>query len=285
MAGVCLTTMSSHRTSPSPEAVQPQILRILRPLVRLLIRSGVPFPVFAELARKVYVSVAVNDFALGDKEQTDSRISLLTGVHRKEVKRLRALGEPDLSIPPVLSLASQTLARWMGAAEYTSVEGQPLPLNRAGPEPSFETLVAGISTDVRPRVLLDDWLERGYVVVNDQDQVELVTEATIPKPGESHQLYYFGRNLHDHLAAATENILGPSAPFLERAVHYNGLDEAGARHLQAVSSKLALQSLQAANREAQKTIGKRSGAPAGWRWNFGLYVYVEREDAGPEERE
>ena len=74
--------------------VQAPLARLLRPLVRLLIRSGITFPVATELLRELYVNVAENDFGLPDKEQTDSRVSLLTGIHRKEVRRLRGAGAP-----------------------------------------------------------------------------------------------------------------------------------------------------------------------------------------------
>jgi hypothetical protein len=115
------------------------------------------------------------------------------------------------------------------------------------------------------------------VLVDDQDRVRLLAAALVPRAGDDHQLYYFGRNLHDHLAAATANVMGRSPPFLERAVHYNGLPQEDAMRLQALSQKLAMAALKSANREAQKTVA--SGGKGHWRWNFGLYVYSEPEAA------
>ena len=66
------------------------LARLLRPLVRLLIRSGVTFPVLANLIRALYVEVSLRDLLTDAKARTDSRVSLLTGVHRKEIRRLRA---------------------------------------------------------------------------------------------------------------------------------------------------------------------------------------------------
>ena len=62
--------------------------KLLRPLIRLLLAQGVTFPMLASQLKAVYVQVAKEEFKLTDKRQTDSRISLLTGVHRKDVKRL-----------------------------------------------------------------------------------------------------------------------------------------------------------------------------------------------------
>jgi hypothetical protein len=257
----------------SAASVHPHLMRVLRPLVRLLIHAGVTFPAFADLVRKVYVSIAVEEFSIGEKQQTDSRVTLLTGVHRKEVRRLRSGGEPDLTIPADLSLTSQVLARWLGSPDFTDEDGQPLPLARIGTEVSFETLVASVTKDMRSRAVLDDWLERGLVMIDDRDRVRLLAAALIPRAGDDHQLYYFGRNLHDHLAAAAANVMGHAPPFLERAVHYDGLRQQDALHLQGLSQKLAMTALKSANREAQKAIA--SGDKGNWRWNFGLYVYVE----------
>ena len=65
----------------------------------------------AELLRRVYVDVAVKGFAVAGKPQTNSRITLLTGVHRKDVKRLRAEPRVALDAPRLASLSSQLIAR------------------------------------------------------------------------------------------------------------------------------------------------------------------------------
>src|SRR6266481_10145317 len=101
--------------------------RLLRPLVRLCICSGMTFPALAQLLRELFVNVAEHDFALEGKEQTDSRVSLLTGIHRKEVARLRGAGTPVNETPATLSLTSAIIARWLAAPEFTDAKGDPLP--------------------------------------------------------------------------------------------------------------------------------------------------------------
>src|SRR5215470_4893564 len=80
--------------------------RLLRPLVQLCIRSGMTFPALAQLLRELFVNVAEHNFALDEKEQTDSRVSLLTGINRKEVARLRGAGTPVNETPATLSRTS-----------------------------------------------------------------------------------------------------------------------------------------------------------------------------------
>ena len=81
---------SSKSKAPAPPAQLHRALRLLlRPLVKLLVEQGVPFGELAEVLKGVYVDVALRDFPLEGKGPTDSRVTLLTGVHRKDVKRLR----------------------------------------------------------------------------------------------------------------------------------------------------------------------------------------------------
>jgi hypothetical protein len=260
---------------PSQGALQQPLARLLRPLVRLLIRCGVTFPALCETLREIYVNVAEYDFALLDKPQTDSRVSLLTGIHRKEVSRLRHAGAPVSSVPLAVSRTSLIIARWLGGPPYSDGNGNPQPLPRSASDglPSFESLVDSITKDVRPRAILDEWLNRQLVYIDPDGNVALTEHGLIPRAGEEEQLYYFGRNLHDHLAAAEWNILGRSPRFLERAVHYDGLSEAAASKLQSVSRERALTALQAANEEAQAICANDPGGL--WRWTFGTYIFAE----------
>jgi len=254
--------------------LQQPIARLLRPLVRLLIRYGTTFPALCDLLRELYVNVAVHDFALPDKEQTDSRISLLTGIHRKEVRRLREAGAPVRTVPASVSRTSQIVALWLGDKRFTDKKGAPAPLRRAGSKgrgPTFESLVEEVTRDVRPRAVLDEWLDRKIVSIDKDGRVALGEAAIAPNKGDERQLYYFGRNLHDHIATAAANIVSEPAPFMERAVHYEGLSEDSARRLETLSRELAMDGLIAANREAQTL--QRSEEGGGWRWTFGVYVY------------
>src|SRR5208283_4403795 len=113
--------------------------------------------------------------------------------------------DPD-AIPPVVTLSSQLIARWLGTPSYLDTDGQPLPLPRVdspdAPGISFEALVESVTTDVRPRAVLVDWVSQGLVTLDADERVRLNTAAFIPRPGSTEQIFYFARNLHDHIAAA-----------------------------------------------------------------------------------
>jgi Family of unknown function (DUF6502) len=275
-------------TAPSPTAPLPNASllkaarRLLRPLIRLMMQNGLTFPVLADTLRGLFVEVAINDILTDPKARTDSRISLLTGVHRKEIKRLREMPPELCDTPDVVTLASQIVGRWVGTAPFINRDGHPRPLPRAAPgtEASFDNLIEQITTDIRPRAILDSLLSHGVVLLDAQDRVQLKAEAFIPRPGGEEQLFYFARNLHDHVAAAVANVATAQAPpFLDRSVHYDGLTPAQARALHVYARAAAMQVLLDVNRQALALAEAEPGAGPGctWRVNFGVYVFDEAE--------
>jgi Family of unknown function (DUF6502) len=283
--------MNASSSKSKPASRQPisasnlhaPLARLLRPLVRLCIRGGMTYPALAQLLRELFVNVAEHDFALEGKEQTDSRVSLLTGIHRKEVARLRGAGAPVNETPAAVSRTSAIIARWLAAPEFTNAKGDPLPLPRtaSGDEPSFESLVSSITKDVRPRAVLDEWLDRKLVTINEDEEIVLVDTAFVPRGDDDRKWHYLGRNLHDHVAAAATNVSEPAPRFLERAVHYDGLSAKLAKRLEGRSRELAMDALKTANREANRALAKDKGGE--YRWNFGVYVYSEGPDAASDD--
>ena len=263
------------------------VQRVLRPLVRLFLARSVPFPFVSNLLRGVYVDVAVREFPVADKPQTDSRITLLTGIHRKDVKRFRSQRHLPLRPPRTAALGSQLLARWTTLPDYLDSAGAPRALPRIavdGNKQSFETLVRSVNTDIRPRVVLDEWLRLGIVRIDAHDRVCLNADAFIPPPGSEEMTYYFGRNLHDHVAAAVHNMLGQGQPLLERSVNYNNLSPAAVTELTAMAQRRSMDVLHELNTRALQLQQRDSGQPqASHRFNFGLYLFSADEPAECEE--
>ena len=269
---------------PSPALVR-ALRRLLWPLVRLMLARGITYPFLAELLKGLFVEVADKAFRLGDKPPTDSRISLVSGVHRKDVSRLRQLLQSSAPVvPSVVSLGAQLVARWLGTALYLDENGQPLPLPRLvseGGERSFEALVASVNSDIRSRVVLDEWLNLGVVCLNEHDAVCLNTAAFVPSRGADEKAFYLGHNLHDHAAAAVHNVLGGQPPFMDRSVHYNALSPESAQQLALLAEQLGMQALLAVNKaamaaEARDATAVAAGGPSvQHRINFGVYCYTE----------
>jgi hypothetical protein len=255
--------------------------RILRPLVRLLLSYGITYTAFCDLVRSIYVKVAEEEFRLPDKPQTDSRISLLTGIHRREVNRLRTEPLEEVVLPDRASMSALLLATWSGNPDYVDEQGTPIPLPRlasSGEGHSFESLVQSISKDFRARVVLDEWLRQGIVHLDDRDHVHLSPEAFAQPQDMQEKAFYFGQNIHDHLAATAHNLAGATPPFLERCVFYDKLSAASAEELAAYSRTVGMRALHAVNRRAAELQKRdRHGADAVYRSNFGVYQYSAEE--------
>ena len=123
--------------------------------------------------------------------------------------------------------------------------------------------------------MLDEWLDRRLVAIDADGRIVLAESAFVPQAGAEEQLYYFGRNLHDHVAAAVANVLGEEPRFLERAVHYDGLSDELAQTLERRSREIALAALHEANREAHAACEGDAGGDH--RWTMGIYIYREAE--------
>src|SRR5688572_23750785 len=133
----------SSATLPLEQA----IARLLRPLCRLLLRHGVSFGAFSEMAKRAYVDVAMTDFTLPGKKPSMSRASILTGLTRKEVQRLTA--EADGSSPPAgerYNRAARVLTAWLRDPDFHE-GGAPRALPVDG-DASFVALVRRHSGDM-----------------------------------------------------------------------------------------------------------------------------------------
>lgn len=258
--------------------------RLLRPLVRLLLSFSVQYPYLANLLKLTYVEVATREFPLDDRPQTDSRISLLTGIHRQDVKRLRGEMVSDAPPPPAVSLGAQLVSRWLAEPVYQDGKGRPKPLARLatqGGEASFERLVQSVNKDIRPRVVLDEWLRLGVAEIDKQDHVVLRTDAFVPAHGVEEKLFYFGKVIHDHLATSEHNLTSGQPPLLDRCVYFDQLTQQSAEQLADYARSLAGEAMQALNRRALELQQADAANPnASYRVNFGLYFYRENEGAG-----
>ncbi|MFW5450318.1 MAG: DUF6502 family protein [Methylophagaceae bacterium] len=254
----------------------------LRPLVKLLLKSGITFPFLADLLKQIFIEVADSDFRLEGKQQTDSRINFLTGIHRKDVKKLRNNNLPDNAIPNSVSLGAQVVANWIGNDAYLDSRNKPLPLPRLiknGGEQSFEALVILVNKDIRSRAVLDEWLNLGVVSLDDKDRVCLNTQSFVPEKGFDEKAWFFGEHLHDHMAAAVHNLLGEKPPFLERAVFYDQLSQYSVDKLKKIADQSGMRLLRKLNKKAMELQSNDKASPESHnlRMRFGIYFYNELE--------
>jgi hypothetical protein len=242
-----------------------------------MLAKGIAYPQLAELLKGLYVEIAERDFPVAGKAQTDSRISLLTGIHRKDVKRLRALPLDEEPMPETISFGMRLVNAWH-KPPFADEQGMPKALPRLaseGGELSFESLVASQSKDIRARAVLDEWARLGVVSIDERGAVVLAADAFVPRQGFAEKAFFFGHNLHDHAAAAASNLLGEQAPFLERSVHYEQVPATLVDSLARDAENSGMRLLKALNRKAQEQPDTQGAAEPVRRFTCGIYFYAE----------
>jgi hypothetical protein len=279
--------MTSAASTPGPMSQRPAIvlsavLRLLRPVVRLLIRQGVGLPAVAAALKPVFLDEARQELERRGMGVTDSALTLLSGVHRRDVRRLlrEATEVPDASPNDTSAWGpvSELVGRWLTDPVWVDADGRPRTLSRTG-DASFEMLAASVSSDVRPRAMLDELLRLGVAEADDR-QVRLHADGFAPRQGFQELSELFAANLHDHLAAAAANLQG-EANFLEQAVFVDELTEASVQSLQQVARDAWQQALRRVMAEARKRYDQdAAGASAAERVHrarFGVYFFKAQE--------
>lgn len=279
-------------SSQPPAVLVAAIRKILRPMVRLLLNFQITYPFLVNLLKTLYVEVADEEFGMDEKRQTDSRINLLTGVHRKDVKRLRTEHSEDLNTPKNISIGAQLIAYWLGSKDFWDKQGQPLalPLRTAAKttkEKTFDDLVELVcKQDIRPRVILDEWLNLGIASLDDDNKVRLNTGAFTPEKGFDEKAFFFGKNIHDHLSASAHNLTGKTPSYFDRSVYYDKLSHESIEELAALANTTGMQALTTLNKAAHALQQRdEKGVDRNYRMNFGVFNYNAVLNDQPADRE
>lgn len=197
-------------------AIQEKILDLLyvalRPLVHLLIESGIGHREFSEVVKRAYVDVASKNYGLRGRETNISRVAVMTGLTRKEVKRVRdelsgdLLAEGTKPIP-----ASVILHQWFSNPKYASKTGEPAVLPFDGDSPSFTELVKAYAGDIPPGAIRTELVRVGSAEVTDDGSVRPLRRYYLPPEGGERLLRAIERPLALMAANIKQNNLVPKA--------------------------------------------------------------------------
>ncbi|HEY5579812.1 MAG TPA: DUF6502 family protein [Rhodoferax sp.] len=274
---------------PEPALAAQALARVLQPLARLMIDHGLQLPSMVELLKKELVQQAAAAYGLAGKGSSDSRIALLTGVHRKDVKRLREAPVSASTAVPLVPVAASVVARWISEPRFLNADQTARALartpRRSGVgEPDFTTLVAEVSRDVGARAVLDELVRLGVVELQGDGYVALKTSAFVPHEGLDESFHFLATNVSEHLATAVHNLApdrqGPL--MLEQSAFSQDLSAEQAAQLQQQARRLWVSNLRQFLQTAT-VAEQRSQADAGpkHRVRFGVYFH-DALQAAPE---
>ena len=199
--------------------------RVLRPIVRLMVRRGIRFDEFAEVARTAYVESAARDGIGGIDRPSLEQIAWATGIEEARIGHYIDLGNLTPPPPPVsksTQIMTQVLHRWHTESRYLGTYGVPLELQLTDPPngPNFFQLVSEISAHADPQAILDGLIEAKSVTCTTEDRIRPLTRAFIWPQGSITSIDYFGVTLARMTETLEHNLNSPGneAKLLERSV-------------------------------------------------------------------
>src|SRR5438094_1440029 len=218
---------------------------VLRPLVHVLLRNGMPYGAFAELARRAYAEVAEKDFALPHKKQTVSRISTLTGLTRKEVTRIQATEVPSPAEDHErYHRPARVIGGWVRAKAYHDRKGHPADLPMDGKTKSFAALVREFSGDIPVRAIADELVRVGAIEILPNGNVRLLTRAYIPRGDQVDKIGILGADVADLIRTIDHNLTSsPDEAHFQRRVSYDNIPREVLPQLKKTLSRTAQYSL------------------------------------------
>lgn len=268
------------------KAFSAAIVKILRALVRLSLRSGVSYNTFAELTKWIYVDVAMNEFGIEGRKQSVSRVATLTGLSRKDVVRVQESAPPsDGIIEDQYNRAARVITGWMRERDFLDARGKPRSLPLEGEGATFESLVKRFSGDIPPRAIFDELLRVGAIRQLKDGRVRLVTGGYVPQLSEVDKIHILGSDVSHLIATIGHNLRpGQEQPFFQRKVAYNNLPDEALPKLRNLSAKKSQALLEELDRWlAKHDRDSATGVKGTGRNQAGVGIYYFEEPYKDEE--
>ncbi len=277
-----------------PNLLTNAILRILRPIARVLIRHEVSHAQFSDLARLAYVQAAKAHFGIKGRKMTHARMAVLTGLSRKEVSRLLKVDESEVTSTNTRNRAVRVIDGWLKDPEFQT-NGKPKDLPLRGETGSFAALCTRYSGDVSLGAIVDELERVGVVKRPNKDTVVMASYGYIPHANELESVRIFSICAADLMLTGIHNLdSDPEQRRFQRQLTYPNVPKAVAEEFQieaAFQSEQLLENL----REflASRTSGQSHTLTADTAHRVGLGIYyherknveINHERQGKDENE
>jgi hypothetical protein len=256
----------------------------LRPLARRLLEAGAPFGELEARLRELFVRVAEGDLSLPGRRPTDSRVSLLTGINRKEVRRIRSQ-DPALKKPASFTrnLAAGLVSRWLADRRATDARGRPRPIPYQAPRgPSFVGLARKLTRDLPARVILDELLRTGAAKRTAAGMITLRADAYVPRNGRFEKLGMLAEDPAELIETMLRNIFEEGGePRLQRKVLYDNVGAEALPRLRREIRRAGERFLRSIDRRMARADRDRNPkAPGGERHTAGIGLYYFERPGG-----
>lgn len=210
-----------HMAISYPSFLHKCVAWMLQPIAGFCVSRGVKFQDFVELSRQSFVQAATTQLNRGAKEQSVSRISVMTGIQRPDVKRLieaRFKEDPK-------DITYRILGQWSSDRRFLDSKHRPRPLEIRGEGSEFSKLIRLVNTDLNPHTVRFE-LER-LGLIRTEGRTAHLLQAEFIATGATEQTLRFGtEDMADLLKAVEENaFLGSEVPNLHARTQYDNIPD------------------------------------------------------------
>lgn len=201
------------------QQVRKLIQSYCKPLIYILLENGISAKQLIDVAKDCYVNVASSEFGLRGRAANISRISIMTGISRKEVKKYRERARPDSELAPSsASPIGRILAAWHNDPEFVDSQGIPKSLTYDGEKNSFSSLSRKYIGDIPASALLRE-LERNQLVEEDDEgRIRPLEQTFIPKQMDHRSLERLGEVVGELGGTVLNNLRNQNGKRFERRV-------------------------------------------------------------------
>lgn len=258
------------------------VYRLLKPLVRLLLRNGVPYGALADLVKKAYVDVAFEEFGVPGRKASDSRVATITGLTRKDVSRVKDITDvyEEVDIQKY-HRAGRVVYGWVHDQTYHAASGDCAELVLDGADVSFAGLVKAYSGDVPTRAILDELLQAGVVDRTDDGKIRLLKRAYIPATSEVEKLRILGTDVSGLIETIDRNIYQKDQnPFFQRKVFYDNLPVEYMPQLQAMIATQAQELLEKIDQDMaahDRDVNSKAEGTGRKAAGIGIYYFEDKD--------
>ncbi len=182
-------------------------LLVMRPVVRILLRYGIGYREFAEVTKTAFVDVSSSDFGLRGRPTNISRVAVMTGLTRKEVRRLRdKIATGDATISVKTTPLADVLHHWHGEPSFTDSSGNPLALPFSGNEASFTGLVKKYGGDIPAGAMRTEMKRVGAIEEGDNGNLRVVRRTFVSESGHENLVTMLVHGVYALLSNIAHNI-------------------------------------------------------------------------------
>ena len=178
------------------------VLIMLRPILKFCLRHSIKMPDLVECCKLALVELAEEQLKENNVKVSVSRLSVISGITRREVSRIRA-GVTQKLEP--LTLPTKIIGQWQHDKRFCRQPGEARVLESEGRDSEFAMLVRSVSRDLNPYTVLFELERIGAVKRSAEGRIELCESVYGPIKDLKQGAQMIASDVSDLMAAIEEN--------------------------------------------------------------------------------